>query len=82
MFMITYELQVWFQGIRWLSKTFLQTLEQAPIAAYKQCNFRKANYEMYSVVTRQFVQFLPSPYTECIDKAYQDFFNFLFIVEK
>jgi len=48
-----------------------------PSKPYKRWNFSKANWKKYSEITNQLAKDLRSPNTSYVDKAYQDFCNFI-----
>jgi len=53
-----------------------------PSEPYKRWNFGKANWKKNSDITYQLAKNLPSPNTNYIDKAYQDFCNFIITAAK
>ena len=50
-------------------------MTSVPSESCKRWNFRKANWELYSLITNQHAEGLPSPDTGYVDEAYQDFCN-------
>ncbi|XP_076804489.1 uncharacterized protein LOC143448565 [Clavelina lepadiformis] len=50
-----------------------RTILPVPSEPYKRWNFRKANWELYSLTTNELAQDLPPPDTGLVDEAYQDF---------
>ena len=60
----------------------LKNLAPVPSKSYKLWSFRKANWDLYSLITNQLFQELPSPDCSSIDETYQDFCNTIFATEK
>ena len=49
---------------------------------YERWSFRKANYELHSLITNKLSQELAPPDFNCVDEAYRGFGNVIFAVEK
>ena len=54
--------------------TSTKLVASVPSAPYKRWNFRKANWERYSLITDKLAKDLPPPDTSYTDEAYQDFY--------
>ena len=59
-----------------------KNLAPFPSELYKRWNFCKANWELYSLITNQLSQELPSLNSSSIDQTYQDFCNIIFAAAK
>ena len=62
--------------------TASKTVVPVPSEPYKRWNFRKANWELYSLTTDKLAQDLPPPDAICVDEAYQGFCNTIFAAAK
>ena len=62
----------------------MATINIAPVPSdpYKHWNFRKVNWELYSLITNKLSQELPPPGSSCFDEAYQDFCNTILVAAK
>ena len=53
--------------------TAAKLVTTVPKAAHKRWNFRKANWDLYCLITDKLAKDLPFPDSRCVDEAYQDF---------
>ena len=53
-----------------------------PSEPHKRWNFRKANWELYGLITNKLALDLPSPNAICADEVYQDFCDSIFTAAK
>ena len=58
------------------------SVTSVPSEPCKQWNFRKANWELYCLITNQLAEGLPSPNSGYVDEAYQDFCNTIIAAAK
>ena len=56
----------------------LKNLTPVPSEQYKCWNFRKANWELYNLITNKFSQELLLPDTSSVDMAYENFCSTIF----
>ena len=57
--------------------TMPKLVDLVPSEPVKRWNFRKANWKHYCLFTNKSTRHLPSPYTNNVDEAYQDFCGLL-----
>ena len=55
-----------------------KNLTPVPSEPYRRWNFRKANWEQYSLITNKLSQDLLPPDTSSVDEAYEDFCSTIF----